>query len=124
MNKILNSKLFTSFVAIVVLGLTLSSIKLDSQRNMVDRQVKNMESKISEVQKDVDYLNKFLVYFRTPAFLEKEARLKLNYKEQGEEVVFVYKDKQNKEVIDSVGLEELLEKMPNYKKWFLYLLGY
>jgi len=122
--KFINSKVFTVFAGVVVLGLTLSSIKLDSQRDVVGRQVKNMEAKIAEVQKDTDYLNKFLVYFTTPAFLEKEARLKLNYKAQGEEVVFVYKDKNTKEVIDSVSFEELLGKMPNYKKWLLYLLGY
>ena len=122
--KFINSKVFTVFAGVVVLGLTLSSIKLDSQRDVVGRQVKNMEAKIAEVQKDTDYLSKFLVYFTTPAFLEKEARLKLNYKAQGEEVVFVYKDKNTKEVIDSVSFEELLGKMPNYKKWLLYLLGY
>ncbi len=83
-----------------------------------------MEAKIKDVQNDTDYLNKFLAYFQTPAFLEKEARLKLNYKAQGEEVVFIYKDKNTKKASDSISFEELLAKMPNYKKWFLYLLGY
>ena len=91
---------------------------------MVGKEVGNVEAKINEVQKDTDYLNKFLAYFKTPAFLEKEARLKLNYKAQGEEVVFIYKDKNPKKESDSISLEELLAKMPNYKKWALYLLGY
>ncbi len=83
-----------------------------------------MEAKIKEVQEDTDYLNKFLDYFKTPAFLEKEARLKLNYKDPGEEVVFIYKDKSPKKESDSITLEELLARIPNYKKWMLYLLGY
>ncbi len=91
---------------------------------MADREVKNVESKIKEVQNDTDYLNKFLDYFKTPAFLEREARLKLNYKSQGEEAVFIYKDKNTKKALESISFEELLGKLPNYKKWGLYLLGY
>ncbi len=122
--KFLNSKIFTALTIVIVLWLTLSSINLSSQKDMVNREVKNVEVKIKEVQNDVNYLNKFLAYFKTPAFLEKEARLKLNYKAQGEEVVFVYKDKNAKKVSDSISFEELLGKLPNYKKWELYLLGY
>ena len=119
-----NSKIFTALIAVLVLWLTLSSINLNSQRSVVDKDVRNAEVKIREVQDDTDYLNKFLVYFQTLAFLEKEARLKLNYKAQGEEVVFVYKDKNQKRESDSLSFEGLLAKMPNYKKWGLYLLGY
>jgi len=124
MNKILNSKAFSVLICVLVLWLTLSSINLNSQRSVVDKEVKNVETKMKEVQNDTDYLNKFLGYFKTSAFLEREARLKLNYKAQGEEVVFVFKDKNINKVTDPVSFEELLGKMPNYKKWFLYLLGY
>ncbi|OGM98482.1 MAG: hypothetical protein A2915_00780 [Candidatus Yanofskybacteria bacterium RIFCSPLOWO2_01_FULL_41_34] len=122
--KFLNSKIFTVLSGILVLWLTLSSINIGSQRSMIDGEVKNIETKIKEVQNDTDYLNKFLNYFQTPAFLEKEARLKLNYKVQGEEVVFVYRDKNVKKESDPINFEELLSKMPNYKKWFWYVLGY
>ena len=122
--KLLNSKVFTALAGVLALWLILSSINLTSQRDMADKEVKNVESKIKEVQNDTDYLNKFLDYFKTPAFLEREARLKLNYKSQGEEVVFIYKDKNAKKEFDSISIEELLARMPNYKKWFLYLLGY
>ncbi|OGN01213.1 MAG: hypothetical protein A3I26_03615 [Candidatus Yanofskybacteria bacterium RIFCSPLOWO2_02_FULL_43_10] len=122
--KLLNSKIFTALIVIIALWLALSSVKLASQRAAVDKDVSGVETKIREVQDDTDYLNKFLAYFQTPAFLEKEARLKLNYKAQGEEVVFIYKDKNFKKEPDSTNLEELLAGMPNYKKWGLYLLGY
>jgi hypothetical protein len=122
--KFLNSKIFTAIVGIITLWLILSSIKFNSQRSVVDGEVKNIEAKIKEVQNDTNYLNKFLAYFKTSTFLEKEARLKLNYKAQDEEVVFVYKDKNMKNESDSISFEELLAKIPNYKKWFLYILGY
>lgn len=122
--KFINSKVFTVLVVVIALWLTLSSLNINSQRGLVDREVKSIETKIKEVQDDTDYLNKFLAYFQTSAFLEKEARLKLNYKAEGEEVVFIYKDKNTKKESDSVSFEELLIRMPNYKKWLLYLLGY
>jgi|SRR3989338_11511255 len=124
--KFLNSKIFTVLACVVVLWLVLSSMNLNAQKERVNKEVKNVEAKIKEVQKDTDYLNKFLANFQTPSFLEKEARLKLNYKVQDEEVVFIYRDKNTDtdKGSDSISFEELLNKMPNYKKWFLYLLGY
>ena len=122
--KFLNSKIFTALVSIITLWFIVSSINLNSQRVLVDKGVKGVEAKIKEVQADADYLNKFLAYFQTSAFLEKEARLKLNYKAQGEEVVFIYKDKNIKDEPQAISFEELLAKMPNYKKWFLYMFGY
>ena len=124
MNKILNSKVFTALMVVIVLWFILSSANLNSQKDKVNREVKNVESKINEVQEDINYLNKFLAYFHTSDFLEKEARLKLNYKDPGEEVVFIYKDKNVKKESESISFGELLEKIPNYKKWFWYLLGY
>lgn len=122
--KFLNSKIFTAGASIVVLLLALSSVNLNLQRDSVDREVGNMEAKIREVQKDMDYLNKLSDYFKTSDFLEKQARLKLNYKAQGEEVVFVYKNKNVKNEDYSISIEELLSRMSNHKKWFFYLLGY
>ena len=123
-NKILNSKIFTVLISALALWLILSSVNLNSQRDAVNKEVKNVETRIEEVRNDTNYLNRFLAYFQTPAFLEKEARLKLNYKVQGEEVVFVYRDKNVKKESDSISFEELLSKMPNSKKWWYYLLGY
>ncbi len=125
MNKILNSKLFSVIVGIVVLWLVVSSISLNFQRKIVDKEVRNAEAKVADVQRETDYLNKFLDYFKTSDFLEREARLKLNYKDKDEKVVFVYKDKNPKlEASDPMDFRELIDKMPNYKKWMLYLLGY
>ncbi|MBI2062542.1 MAG: hypothetical protein HYT64_02535 [Candidatus Yanofskybacteria bacterium] len=122
--RFLNSKIFTALAGVLVLWLTLSSVNVNSQKRVVMGEAKNMEVKIKAVRNDTDYLNKFLDYFKTPAFLEKEARSKLNYKAQGEEVVFVYRDKNVKKVSDSIDFEELLGRIPNYTKWVLYLLGF
>ncbi len=122
--RFLNSKIFTVLAGIVTLWFVFSSINLNSQRNTVNKDVKNIEAKIHDIQEDIGYFNKFSAYFKTSAFLEKEARLKLNYKAQGEDVVFIYRDKNVKKASESVNFEKLLESLPNYQKWFFYLLGY
>ncbi len=122
--KFLNSKTLSALLGILTLWLFFSTLNLHSQRNIVERQLQDARAKIADVERDTAYLDKFLAYFQTPAFLEKEARLKLNYKTPGEEVVFVYKDTNNKKASVVLSFDELLARIPNYKKWFLYLLGY
>lgn len=123
MNTILNSKILLSLLGIITAGMILSTINLRSQRNIVARDVRDVESKIREVKKDNEYLNKFLNHFQNSAFLQKEARLKLNYKAPGEEVVFVYRDL-NEKASKSLSEEEVLKSMPNYRKWIRYIFDH
>ena len=124
MRPILNSKVLSIVLSILILWLIIFSAQLVVQKNSVDKEVENLRWKIDEAQKNSNYLDKLLAYFQSPAFLEKEARLKFNYKASGEKVVFVYKDKTAKSVSGSADFQEVLKTLPNYKKWFYYLLGY
>lgn len=124
MRPILNSKIFSAAIGIFVLWLTISLSQLALQKNSVESEVKHLQTKIDETQKHNTYIEKFLTYFQSPAFLEKEARLKLNYKATGENVVFVYKDQNPKPDSRSAYFQETLKNLSNYKKWFYYLLGY
>ena len=101
-----------------------SLINIVSQKNYFEKEVNGVTEKISEIEKEVGYLSKFLAYFGTSDFLEKEARTKLNYKIQEETVVFVYKDPNTRNASASVEFEKKTKKTANYRKWFLYLLGY
>ena len=96
-------------------------VKLNSQRKIIEKEIKTSEGKISEVQKNKDELNNFLKNFENPAFLEREARLKLNYKHQDEQVAFVYRET-SKPVSQS--FENNSNPIPIYKKWWRYLFGY
>jgi len=121
-------KLFKSIWVLVVMipvigWLGFSFIKINLQENIVNKEVGDLESKVGSLEKENGILERFIEYVKYPSFLEKEARLKLNYKAPGEEVVFVYPDG-NSRSSSSIDFNNQLAQMPNLFKWWYYLLGY
>lgn len=84
----------------------------------------DLEGKIAGLERNNNTLERFIQQIANPAFLEKEARLKLNYKRSDEEVAFVYTDDAYQEDLVSADFDRQLALMPNYLKWVYYLLGY
>lgn len=118
----LRSKFLSVGLAIVVGALTLSMLDIRAQKFQVRQQAQDLEGKIASLEQENSYLQRFGDYFKSFAFLEKEARKQLNYKAPGEEVVFVYKDTLNK-ASRSQDFEERLKGMANWEKWLYYILG-
>lgn len=83
-----------------------------------------MEAKISDLESDNSYIERVIGYLKNPSFLQKEARLKLNYKAFEEKVAFIYQDESAKAGSASDNFDKQLVQMPNYLKWVYYLLGY
>jgi cell division protein FtsB len=118
-NMIFYKSKWPIFILIPIIGwLSLSIIKIKLQENIVNEETGNLEQEISGLEKSNDILEKFIAYMNNPSFLEKEARIKLNYKAPGEEVALVYQD-ENKKASSS----EDFENAPNYIKWWRYLVG-
>jgi len=80
-----------------------------------DRQVRELEAKISDVQRENNKLESVRGQYQNPAYLEKQARAKLNYKAPDETVVFVYPDDKKPGSSDS-GVS-----LPNWRKWVAWL---
>jgi len=97
-------------------------VSLNSQRKMVDRDVEANKQKIAEAQENTDNLNQFLKNLENPRFLEREARIKFNYKHPDEQVAFIYRDTEAKPI--SPSFEDILKSLPNYKKWWYWIVGY
>src|SRR3989344_6096212 len=77
------------------------------------------------IKRDNASLEGYIKNFKNPEFLEKEARLRLNYKASGEEVVFVHRDINSQKASSSgTGPSQRTEEPPNYKKWWHWLLGF
>jgi len=119
--KILSSKIFTVFTSLIVILAVLSIIGLDNKRNIVIDEIKGLEAKIADITSNNQHIEKFLAYFKSSAYLEKEARMKLNYKAPDEKVVFVLKDR-NTNTVTTNSSGPLLN-LSNYQKWWNYLLG-
>jgi len=119
----LQSRWFT-FLAVIVIGFfLLSIIKLKPSLETVSQEVNNLDQKIAEAQNDLSELQKLGDYFKGVVYLEREARLKLNYKNPGENVVFVYKNQhaQSPAKPDDTTKPSLI--LPNWQKWLNYLLN-
>src|SRR3989338_6359090 len=101
-----------------------SFIKIKLHENIVNTEIHELEAKIDNLEKSNGLLEKFISYMADPLFLERQVRIKLNYKSPGEEVVFVYPDNSVKIVSVSMDFKNQLSKMPNVIKWWYFLLGY
>ncbi len=123
MKNILQSRWFT-FLAVIVIGFFLLSIvKLKPSLETVSQEVNNLNQKIAEAEQNLSELQKLGDYFKSAVYLEREARLKLNYKKPGESVVFVYKNQhaQNPAKPDDSTKSSII--LPNWQKWLNYLLN-
>lgn len=124
MHSLLKSKWFLMTMIVVSGWLGLSFVRIKFQEIIVHKEVSNLKSKANRLEESNSSLEKLITYLKDPLFLEKEARLKLNYKAPGEQVAFVYRDQSALPSSRSLDFGTLLRAMPNYKKWWYYLMGY
>jgi len=76
------------FVIIALLGVIFRGLP---QKREYDKQVQDTEEKIEALKKEEERLKKMTDYFKSESYLEKQARIRLNLKKEGEKVVFIYK---------------------------------
>lgn len=99
-------------------------IAIREARMEMKDQVADLESRVNDLKRNNQFLASSSAYFGSDAYLERQARLKLNYKLPDEQVAFVYKDATAKKIASESSLEVQLADMPNWKKWWYYILGY
>ena len=121
--NIIKFKVFTLFTVVAIGWLSLSLSNIKTQDSIVNNDISDLEREVKNIEDSNSLAEKFIGYLKHNSFLEKEARLKLNYKAIGEEVAFVYPD-ENKISSSSVEAQAKLDNLPNYAKWFYYLIGY
>lgn len=118
----LNSR-WLPFLLIALVGwLVFSLLTLNTHRAEFEKTLSDLGQKVKDAEKDKTYLEKFMAYFKSPEFLEKEARAKLNYKLPDEGVVFVFRDTKPKPTVETG--KKNIDQAPNYLKWWYYVLGY
>ncbi len=116
------SKLFTLMALVAIAFLGFSIFRLWPKKTVIDGRLQNLESKIDETKKTNDNLARFLDYFKSQSYLEREAKLKLNVRRPDENVVFIYQDeKENKAKEEKEKGSLGLEGLTNFEKWLKYL---
>lgn len=122
-NKILQSGWFTAITVVIVGFLLISLIKIEPALITTHKELKNLDKKIAEVEQSASELERLGDYLKSDAYLERQARLKLNYKKPDERVVYVYQkttEAQNSQEIRKKPENKLIM---NLKSWWGYLVG-
>ena len=122
--QFLRRKSVTVVLLLAFLWLSHGLYQVDSRRESVQVQVSDLQSKISGMERENEFLASASAYFESDSYLERQARVKLNYKLPDEEVAFIYKDTESEEISSEKVFRDRLAQMPNWKKWWYYVLGY
>lgn len=118
--RVLNSRIFTVVILILIGVFSLSLIQVTLERMAYDEEVEILRNKIKEAEENQQHLERSVSFLSDKSFLERQARIKYNLKYSGEEVAFIYpSDAKIESAISSD-----LENSSNLIKWWRYLWGY
>ncbi len=121
--KILQSPWFTAAALALAGFFLISIIKLEPALVAVNKEAANFNLKIEEARKTAGELDKQKDFLKSDAYLERQARLKLNYKKPDENAVFVYKNQYNQISNDESKKNTAPGASKNWQKWLNYLLN-
>jgi len=130
MLKLFQSKI-VAFVGIIALFFISMSLGKEVYRKyQIQKEINAMQEEIKKLEGNNADLNKMLEYFKSEAFLETEARKKLNLQKQDEKVV-IFTDKVDKKTVERAventnNLEASVPEKTEYsnaEKWWGYFFN-
>lgn len=119
---LLKSKIFFIFLVPILLVLIFGIFQNFYHRYQVKKDLDRLNAEVMNLNKQKEDLDKLLDYYKNESNLEKEARIRLNYKKEGEKVVVILPTA----TTSSGGNETIFtpfvsdENLPNYKQWWYY----
>ncbi len=114
------------FLAICLASFVLvaySLFKETYKKRQIQEEVEQLQTQVVSLEQGNQKLKGLIEYFRTQNFSEKEAREKLNVKKEGEKVVILRSQDNQKENSQEEDLEEEDLLIPNPLKWWAYFFG-
>lgn len=127
-NKFLASKILTFLVVLILIWAIIAIFKKTWQVRQFAKEVDRIEQKITDLKKNNEELKNMVTRLQSPDYLEIEARKKLDLKKDGETVIIVpqeVEDKLNKPIPSPVLTQNQAETKPiaNWLAWFNYFIG-
>lgn len=123
--RLIKSKIFFIFLIPVSFVLIFGIFQNFYHRLQVKKDLDRLNAEIRSLNKQKEDLDKLLNYYNNPSNLEKEARIRLNYKKEGEKVVVILPTATTSsggdETISASSLND--ENLSNYKQWWYYFFG-
>ncbi|RLC37000.1 hypothetical protein DRH27_04350 [Candidatus Falkowbacteria bacterium] len=133
-NRLLLNKITLAVVGfIIIIAISIPLARNVSKQYRINKEVKDLEKEIVGLKSKNSNLNGLIDYLKSDQFNEEQARLKLNYKKEGEEVA-VIKDESADNLnndegeinyfnFDDINKNTAKKEVNNSKKWFIYFLG-
>lgn len=87
--KFVSSRLTVIIGVFLLVFISVSLAKEIVRRYEVNREIKNLQSEISELEERNTELTSLITFFNTDAFLEQEARTRLSLQKPGEKVMII-----------------------------------
>lgn len=124
--KLVKSKVFFIFLIAVFLTLAIGIFQKIYYYYAVQKELNKLSAELANLNNEEKGLNKLIDYYNNESNIEKEARVRLNLKKEGEKVVIILPSatstSNNGESIYGSGSINL-ENLPNYKQWWYYFFG-
>jgi len=123
--NLLQSRWVTIGLILAIGFLLLALIRIQPALVSVRRGIKNIDQKIAELERAGEEAKRLGDYLNSPANLERQARIKLNYKKPGENVVYIYTTEAG--TTETQNKSEIRKKLENkfvinLKSWWGYLV--
>ncbi len=122
--KLLKSKLFFVFLIPIVLTLLFGIFQNFYYRYKVQSDLNKLNNEVALLSEQKNDLEKLIDYYKNESNIEKEARLRLNLKKEGERAVIILpratstsESGESFSGVGGIGIEEL----PNYRQWWYFL---
>lgn len=117
--KLIKSRIFFIFLIPIFLALLVGIFQQLYHRYQVKKDLGKLDMEIANFNKQKEDLSNLLDYYKNESNLENEARVRLNLKKEGEEVVIILPTATSTES-DKISSQKNIENMPNYKQWWYY----
>jgi len=110
-----------SIAIIIAIGFPL--LENNKKKNQINSELQELQDQVNKIENEDLELNQMIEYFTSNEFIDEQARLKMNYKKKGEELVVIkttnklQKTDFEKQILKnrSQNIEET-----NLKKWWKY----
>ena len=117
--KLVRSRIFFIFLIPIFLALLVGIFQQFYHRYQVKKDLDKLDAEIANFNKQKEDLNNLLDYYKNESNVENEARLRLNLKKEGENVVIILPTATSTEN-DKISSQKDIENLPNYKQWWYY----
>src|SRR3989344_2610942 len=124
--SILQSRWFTAAAVVLIGFFLISLIKIQPVLTTTQKELRNLDKKIAEAERSASELERLKDYLQSDAYLERQARLKLNYKKPDEKVVYIYTGENGNKTESKIaaGVNSAESRLSqNLKLWWGYLAG-